>query len=118
MYRHQAATAANITAASATATSDPVPCLRRDVCLSVCLSVCLHLPPPLTQARGGQRAVRTEHGPRRHRLLVDPEGHLGEDDGHDAGDVRLDHEVAHLPLEVEVNRHHHVLTCRSTLGGS
>jgi len=36
---------------------------------------------------------------------------LGENDGHDAGKVRLDHKVADLPLEVEVSRHDGVFAC-------
>ena len=89
--------------------------VRLSVRLSVCPSV-PHVSLSVTQA--GQRGVRTEHGPCRDGLLVDPEGHLGEDDCHDAGDVRLNHEVAHLPLEVEVNRHHHVLTWGNARRGS
>lgn len=51
-------------------------------------------------------------------LLVDPEGDLGQDDRHDAGNVRLDEEKAHLPLQVEVNRHYDVLTWRQTTSHS
>lgn len=53
----------------------------------------------------------TEHSPGRNRLPVEPEGHLREDDSHDAGQVRLDHEVADLPLQVEMGRHDRVLAC-------
>lgn len=52
----------------------------------------------------------TEDGPGRDGLLVDPEGDLGQDDCHDAGDVGLNEKEAHLPLQVEVNRHDDVLT--------
>jgi len=54
----------------------------------------------------------TEDGPGGDGLLVDPEGHLGQDDGHDAGDVGLDQEEAHLPLQVEVHCHDDVFTCQ------
>lgn len=40
--------------------------------------------------------VHTEDCARRHWLLVYPEGHLWEDHCHDAGNVCLDHEVAHF----------------------
>lgn len=60
----------------------------------------------------------TEDGPGRDGLLVDPEGDLGQDDRHDAGDVGLDEEEAHLPLQVEVNRHDDVLTWRRTTNSS
>lgn len=42
---------------------------------------------------------------------VQPERHLREDDGHDAGQIRLDHKVANFPLQVEVSGHDHVLSC-------
>lgn len=54
----------------------------------------------------------TKDGPGRHRLSVEPEGDLGEDDGHDAGQVRLDHKVADFPLQVELSRHDCVFTWR------
>lgn len=44
------------------------------------------------------------------RLSVQPEGHLGQDDGHDARQVRLNHKITDLPLQVEVGCHHSVLT--------
>lgn len=53
--------------------------------------------------------VLTEDGPSRHRLSVEPEGHLGQDDGHEAGHVRLDHKVADLPLQKEARHHDGVL---------
>lgn len=53
----------------------------------------------------------TKHSPGGHRLPVEPEGDLGEDDGHDAGQVRLDHEVADLPLQMEMGRHDRVFAC-------
>ena len=43
-------------------------------------------------------------------IFFDPEGHPGEDNGEDAGDVSLDGEVAHSPTEVKVDRHHHIIT--------
>lgn len=54
----------------------------------------------------------TKDGPCRHRLPVEPEGNLRQDDGHEAGHVGLDDEVADLPLQVEVSHHDGVLTCR------
>lgn len=60
----------------------------------------------------------TEHGPGRDGLSVQPEGHLGQDHRHDAGQVGLDDEVAYLPLQVEVGGHDGVLACgrRATAG--
>lgn len=60
----------------------------------------------------GREWLRTEGGPRRRGIALDPEGDPGEDHGQDAGDVGLDGEVAHPSAEVEVNRHQHVLACR------
>lgn len=57
-------------------------------------------------------AIRTEDCSSRDRFFIYPEGHLGEDYCHDAGDIRLNHEVAHFPLQVEVYCHHHVFTWR------
>lgn len=62
------------------------------------------------EQRGRGRGL-TEHSPGRDGLSVEPEGHLGEDDGHDAGEIRLDHKVTNFPLQVEVGRHHDVLSC-------
>ncbi len=53
----------------------------------------------------------TKNRPGWNRLSVEPEGHLGQDDGHDARQVRLNHKITDLPLQVEVGRHHSVLTC-------
>lgn len=53
----------------------------------------------------------TEDSPGRDGLSVEPERHLGEDDRHDAGQVRLDHKVADFPLQVEVGCHHNILSC-------
>lgn len=50
-------------------------------------------------------------------LPVEPEGDLGQDDGHDAGQVGLDHKVPDLPLEVEVCGHDDVFPCRDSQGG-
>lgn len=58
----------------------------------------------------------TEDGPGRNGLFVDPEWNLREDDGHDAGDVGLDQEEAHLPLQMEVNGHDDVFSCRQQTG--
>ncbi len=38
---------------------------------------------------------------------------LEKDYSHDAGDVRLNHEVAHFPFQVEVDRHYHIFTWKS-----
>lgn len=54
--------------------------------------------------------ILTEDSSGRHRFLIYPEGHLGKDYCHDARDVRLNHEVAHFPFQVEIDRHHHVFT--------
>lgn len=59
-------------------------------------------------------AALTENGPRRDRFSVEPERHLGQDDGHKAGHVRLDDKVANLPLQVKVGHHHRVLSWRKT----
>lgn len=56
--------------------------------------------------------VLTKYSSGGYRLSVEPEGDLGEDDCHDAGQVSLDHKVANLPLQVEVGCHDGVLTCR------
>lgn len=52
----------------------------------------------------------TKNCPGRNGLPVEPEGDLGEDDGHEARHVGLDHEVANLALQVEVTHHDCVLT--------
>lgn len=67
--------------------------------------------PYKTQAQRNGNQL-TKDGPGRDGLLVDPEGHLGQDDRHDAGDVGLDQEEAHLPLQVEVHCHDDVLACQ------
>ena len=53
----------------------------------------------------------TEDSSGRDGLSVQPERHLGEDDRHDAGQIRLDHKVTNFPLQVEVGCHHNVLSC-------
>lgn len=60
----------------------------------------------------------TEHRAGRDGLPVEPEGHLGQDDGHDAGQVGLDHKVPDLPLEVEVSGHDDVFPCRDSQVGA
>lgn len=55
--------------------------------------------------------ILTEHGARRHGLAVQPEGHLREDDGHYAGEIRLDHEIANFPFQMEIRCHHHIFSC-------
>lgn len=59
----------------------------------------------------------TKDGSGWHRFPVQPERHLGEDDGHDAGEVGLDDKVADLPLQMEMSRHHRVFTCGGTTRG-
>lgn len=62
-------------------------------------------------------ALLTKHSPRRHRFSVQPERHLGENDCHDAREVRLDDKVADLPLQMEMSRHHGVFTYGGTIQG-
>ncbi len=62
---------------------------------------------------GDLRVTRTKDSSGRHGFLIYPERHLRKDYSHDAGDVRLDHEVAHFPLQVEVDRHYHIFTWKS-----
>lgn len=49
----------------------------------------------------------------RNRLLVDPEGDLWQHHNHDERDVGLDEVVAQLPLQVEVDHLHRVVTCKT-----
>lgn len=56
--------------------------------------------------------LHTEDCACRDWFFIYPEGHLGEDYCHYAGDIRLNHEVAHFPFQVEVDRHHHIFTWR------
>lgn len=62
-------------------------------------------------------ALLTKHSPRRYRFSVQPERHLGENDCHDAREVRLDDKVADLPLQMEMSRHHGVFTYGGTIQG-
>lgn len=48
------------------------------------------------------------------RLLVNPERHLRKNDCHNAWSIYLYHEVAHLPLQVEINCHDYIFTCQET----
>lgn len=61
--------------------------------------------------------VLTKHSPRWHRFSVQPERHLGKNDCHDAGEVRLDDKVADLPLQMEMSRHHCVFTYGEMIRG-
>lgn len=63
---------------------------------------------------GAQRVKHTKDSSGGDRLLINPERHLGENDGHNARCVYLYHEVAHLPLQMEVNCHYYVFTCWKT----
>lgn len=56
------------------------------------------------------RVTHTKDSSGRYGFLIYPERHLGKDYSHDAGDVRLNHEVAHFPFQVEVDRHYHIFT--------
>lgn len=58
----------------------------------------------------------TEDSSGRNGLFVDPEGNLSQDDGHDAGDVGLNQEETHFPLQMEVNGHDDVFPCRGQTG--
>lgn len=62
-------------------------------------------------------SILTEHSSSRHRLSVQPERHLGENDGHDARQVRLNDKVADFPLQMEMSRHHRVFTCGDKIQG-
>lgn len=54
----------------------------------------------------------TEHSSGRNWFLIDPKRDLRQYYGHYARNVRLNHEEAHLPLQVEINRHDYVFTCQ------
>lgn len=56
------------------------------------------------------RVTHTKDSSGGYGFLIYPERHLGKDYSHDAGDVRLNHEVAHFPFQVEVDRHYHIFT--------
>lgn len=59
------------------------------------------------ECKEGQEVLSlTKHRPRRDRLPVQPEGDLGQNDGHEARHVGLDDEVSDLSLQVEVSHHH------------
>lgn len=62
-----------------------------------------------------QRVRHTKDSSCRDRLLINPERHLGKNDGHNARCIYLYHEVAHLPLQVEINCHYYIFTCWKTL---
>lgn len=62
----------------------------------------------------GQRVKHTKDSSGWDRLFINPEGHLGKNDGHNAWCIYLYHEVAHLPLQVEINRHYYIFTCWKT----
>ena len=78
------------------------------------------LPPAHLGQRGaGPRALggHGEHGgdaqahAGRCGVHVDPEGHPGQDDDEQRGDVHLDQVVAHLPLQVELHLDARELSC-------
>ena len=76
----------------------------------------------LGQGGAGPRALggHGEHGgdaqahPGGRGVHVDPEGHPGEDDDEQRGDVHLDQVVAHLPLQEELHLDARELTCSET----
>lgn len=68
----------------------------------------------MTEIRA-QRVKHTKDSSGRHRFLINPERHLGKNDCHDARSIYLYHEVAHLPLQVEINRHYCIFTCWKTI---
>lgn len=55
----------------------------------------------------------TEDGPSWNWFLINPEGDLGQDYGHNTGNVSLDQEKAHFPLQMEVDGHDDVFTWES-----
>lgn len=61
-----------------------------------------------------QREKHTKDSSGRNRLFINPERHLGKNDCHNARSIYLYHEVAHLPLQVEINCHYYVFTCWKT----
>ena len=60
---------------------------------------------------GGKKG-HTGNSACRDRLLVDPEGDLRKHGHHDKGDVCLYEVVSQLPLEVEMDHLHRVVTCK------
>lgn len=77
------------------------------------LHICMKM--VLAAQRGGNsakdlRVIHTKDSSGGYGFLIYPERHLGKDYSHDAGDVRLNHEVAHFPFQVEVDRHYHIFT--------
>lgn len=61
-----------------------------------------------------QRVKHTKDSSGGNRLLINPERHLGKNDGHNARCIYLNHEVAHLPLQMEINCHYYIFTCWKT----
>lgn len=52
----------------------------------------------------------TKNSACRDGLSVEPKRDLGQDDGHYARQVRLDHKVSNLPLQMEMGSHHCIFT--------
>lgn len=52
----------------------------------------------------------TEHSSRRHRFSVKPERHLGENDSHDARQIRLNHKIPNFSFQVEMSCHYGIFT--------
>lgn len=72
---------------------------------------------------GKRKTALTEHGASRDRFSVQPEGDLRQNDGHDAREVGLNHEIANFPFQMEICCHHNIFACsgrreteRETLG--
>jgi len=65
-----------------------------------------------TASAGARKAEAglTKDRPGRHGLSVQPERHLGEDDGHDAGQVSLDDKITDFSLQVKMSRHYCIFT--------
>lgn len=57
------------------------------------------------------KTALTEHGASRDRFSVQPEGDLRQNDGHDAREVGLNHEIANFPFQMEIRCHHNIFTC-------
>lgn len=60
--------------------------------------------------RNNREEKLTEDSACRHRLPVQPEGDLRENDGHYAGEIRLDHEIANFPFQMEIRCHHYIFS--------
>lgn len=83
------------------------------------LATCKHGIQPNGDMEGVMVEIRrrpTKYSSSRNRFLIDPKGDLSQDHRHDTGNVCLNQEEAHLPLQVEVNSHDYIFTCQKTNG--